>query len=530
MKLPTTLPTKIVLALFVCVQGLAASPLGAQLVERLDSAVKGPTSRPSSLQNNDAEIRLKPDGINSDPGWALDQIGERFSDGTPVQIYSYPDTTTPVRLYLIDTAVKNPISFLAANSNLKSLEVISLLNNLPVPRDHGTQMLSLIAGTGTGIATGTPIHVVNYDIYADSLTADPSTNMTNLAEAIAEAVMHSRLPDTVPMRSVICIATSSITSGLPSQQRFSVERSIESALAAGIPVILSAGNLGADASSYTPPSNGNKNGVITVGASDVNNLKISSSNYGTRVDVLAPGSAVKSRRGGDPLLDPIIPMTGTSPATALVAGAVLAKLSASPTFTPAGLESSLKAAALVTPSGSRVLRSIVAPTPDQFPPDVVPDGPIIVGATSAALLGFTPSTVASLAPTASSAAAVNPAPLAIDSDSDGFPDIVETFYGSPYGIPPSPVISLDSDRQVQFKFPIDQSLFNSAIIGDVFILRNGYSWQIQCSFDRTDWVIPVGSLSKITDEQGQAWLTASFPAGSQISCDARIEIIAPPTQ
>jgi hypothetical protein len=520
-SLKMKLPSVVFLALLWCGQAIAILPLGAQFTEQDVSAIDGTTSLSSTPPNTADEVRLKPDGVNTSPGWALDRIGEKFSADTATPIYSFPDTTNPVRLYLIDTAVRNPGSFLTANPNLKSLEIVSLSGASPAARDHGTQMLSLIAGMGTGIATGTPIHVINYDIYADSPTADPTTDVTNLVEAIAEAVMHSRLPETVPMRSVICIATSSGSSAF----RTAIDSSIDAAVAAGIPVIVSAGNLGADAASYTPPSNGIKNGVICVGASDGNNLKIPMSNYGAPVDILAPGYEVSTR--SESATSPIVAMTGSSPATALVAGAVLAKLSASPTHTPAGIESSLKAASQAATSGPRLLRSIVAPSSSDTPPDIVPDGPL-AGPISLGQAA-TPVQTSSAFPTSSStqAPAAVPAPPALDSDSDGIPDIVETFHGAPQGVPPSPVLSLDAAHQIQFKFPIDQDLLDGAITGNTFVLRNGYSWKIRCSSDFSNWSIPTGILSKSTDTQGQAWLTASFPAGTQPSCFARIEIVAP---
>jgi hypothetical protein len=518
------LPSVILVAMLWCVQVSAILPIGAQLTERQNSAVDVAFPRLSNQSIVGEEIRLKPDGVNTDPGWALDQIGEKFSANTTSPIYSYPDTTTPVRLYLIDTAVRNPSSFTDDNSNLKSFEVINLSGGPPVPRDHGTQMLSLIAGKGTGAATGTPIHVVNYDIYSDSSATDPTTDVTSLAEAISEAVEHSKL-QSVPMRSVICIATSSSSSG----QRDAIDKSIDSALAAGIPVVISAGNLGLDAAGFTPPSNGAKNGVICVGASYEDGQILSEatikSNYGTPVDILAPGFQVDTRKEGGSLLHPIVPMTGTSPATALVAGAVLAKLSASPTFTPAGIESSLKSAAQAMSSGPPVLRSIVAPDPGFAPPDVAPDGPI-AGATIPVPLGSAPSAPAPLAQGSSSTMAA-PAPPAADSDSDGIPDIVETFHGTSQGTPPQSVVSLDANRQIHFKFPIDPNLLDSAISGNRFVLRNGYSWVIRCSSNFSDWSIPVGTLSKTTDAQGQAWLIASFPAGTQPSCFAQIQVIAP---
>ncbi len=517
------LRTVVFVAMLWCIQALATLPLGAQLTGWPHSVVDATSAYLSNRSNDGDKIRLKPDGVNQEPGWALDQIGEKYSTDITIPIYSYPDTTIPVRLYLIDTGVIDPtVNVATAYPNLKSLEIISLSGEPSVPRDHGTQMLSLIVGKNTGIATGTPIHVVNYDIYSESpADADPTTDVTSLAEAISEAVEHSKLPDTDPMRSVICIATSSNALG-QGEQRFVIDRTIDSALAAGIPVIISAGNLGQDAADFTPPSNGTKNGVICVGASDGNGTKIDDSNYGVPVDILAPGYEVKTHNGAA-----LVPMTGTSPATALVAGAVLAKLSANPTFTPAGIESSLKTAAQAMPSGPRVLRSIVAPSSEFAPPDVVPDG-LLAGSISLGQETTSVQTSSSVQKSLSvPAPAAAPAPPTLDSDSDGIPDIVETFHGSPHGVPPSPVLSLDANHQIQFKFPIDQELLGSEIVEGSLVLRNGYSWKIRCSTDFSNWSIPTGSLSKSTDTQGQAWLTASFPAGTQPSCFARIEVIAP---
>lgn len=512
------------LALLIGVQTAAVSSLSAELEAGSGFARKATSQDVPTSLVCDSEVRLKPDGINTEPGWALDQISEKFSTNTPSPVYSYPDTTTPVRLYLIDTAVTDPGLPSADYPNLKSLEINSLAGQ-PIPRDHGNKLLSLIAGKNTGIAVGTPIHVVNYDIYSESAAnADPTTDVSSLIEAISEAVEHSKL-QTVPMRSVICIATSSSDLG----QRYAIDESINSALAAGIPVVISAGNLGLDAAGFTPPSNGVKNGVICVGASHENGVKIDGSNFGAPVDILAPGFEVDTRVGANPL------MTGTSPATALVAGAVLVKLSASPTFTPAGIESSLKLAAQVMPQGPPVLRSVVAPSPEFAAPDVVPDG-LLAGATNPVPLSPTSANSANLPPIAAAAlqsSSVNSASAAVvspglDSDGDGVADIVETFHGMQNGNLPSPAISLDANRQIQFKFPIDQSLLDGAVSGNTFVLRNGYSWKISCTSNFSSWDVPVGSLSKTTDEQGQAWLIASFPAGNQPSCFARIEIVVPP--
>ena len=154
------------LALLVCVQATVAFPAGA------------------------AESILHPDSVNADAGWALSRVGEVFS-GAAANSYAYPDTTVPVRLYLIDTGVSNPGSPADANPKLTFEATFPVGGAASVPRSHGTQMLSLIAGKDTGVASGTPIHLVNYDIYTagDAIT---STTITNLATAITRAIQHHR--------------------------------------------------------------------------------------------------------------------------------------------------------------------------------------------------------------------------------------------------------------------------------------------------------------------------------------------------
>ena len=154
------------------------------------------------------KVILRPDSVNTDADWALSRVGMNFPNA-PANSYAYPDTTVPVRLYLIDTAVANPASFVAANPKLTFEGPISIVSgSASTPRAHGTQLLSLIAGVQTGIAPGTPIHVVNYDIYPNSET----TTNSLLNSAIIKAIQHHRNPNTPKMRAAICIATSSVES------------------------------------------------------------------------------------------------------------------------------------------------------------------------------------------------------------------------------------------------------------------------------------------------------------------------------
>ncbi len=70
---------------------------------------------------------------------------------------------------------------------------------------------------------------------------------------------------------------------------FTLQRAIDEIIAQGVLVVAAAGNGGTDATSYSP---GGLDHVITVGAADEKGRRAVYSNYGPRVDVLAPGGGL----------------------------------------------------------------------------------------------------------------------------------------------------------------------------------------------------------------------------------------------
>ncbi|OBT63094.1 hypothetical protein VE03_07470 [Pseudogymnoascus sp. 23342-1-I1] len=90
---------------------------------------------------------------------------------------------------------------------------------------------------------------------------------------------------------------------------------VESTIAAGVTVVVAAGNDNADASNYSPAS---VKAAITVGATDSTDNRASFSNFGAILDVFAPGVDVKSAWIGSKSASNTI--SGTSMATPHVAG------------------------------------------------------------------------------------------------------------------------------------------------------------------------------------------------------------------
>jgi hypothetical protein len=106
----------------------------------------------------------------------------------------------------------------------------------------------------------------------------------------------------------------------------SLNNAVKSLIAKGVPVVVAAGNSGRDSKSYSPAS---VTEAITVGAyNSANNTLASWSNYGSVVDILAPGVNIYSTL----LNDGYASWSGTSMATPVVVGTIVSMLKTNPTI------------------------------------------------------------------------------------------------------------------------------------------------------------------------------------------------------
>ncbi len=137
------------------------------------------------------------------------------------------------------------------------------------------------------------------------------------------------------------------------------QNAINDVIAAGATVVVAAGNNNANAAGYSPAS---CNGVITVAATDRGGDKASYSNYGSVVEIAAPGGETAVSTNGVlstlntgtsvPVADTYTYYQGTSMATPHVVGVASLLYSLSPSLTPSQVGRILTGTITAFPGGS----------------------------------------------------------------------------------------------------------------------------------------------------------------------------------
>jgi subtilisin family serine protease len=228
------------------------------------------------------------------PSWGLDRI-----DATDVALdnkYSYYSTGTSSYVYVIDTGIYSGHSDLAGRV-VSGYTAVADGNGTEDCNGHGTHVAGTIAGTNYGVAKSTRVVAVR-------VLDCTGSGFTSSVIAGINWVIQSH-----PGGAGI------INLSLGGAANTELDNAVANATAAGLTVIVAAGNNGADACSYSPsraPS------AITIGAISSNDSVASYSNTGSCVDIYAPGSGITSDWIGSSTATNTI--SGTSMATPHVAG------------------------------------------------------------------------------------------------------------------------------------------------------------------------------------------------------------------
>ena len=262
------------------------------------------------------------------PSWGLDRIDQR---NLPLNSsYTYPNTASTVTAYIIDTGIRFAHSTFGgrARSGFDAIDGGSADDC----NGHGTHVAGTVGGSQYGVAKGVQLVAVRV------LNCSGSGTVAQVVAGINWVTANAVKP---------AVANMSLGGGASTSIDNAVTNSINNG---GVTYAIAAGNSNANACNSSPAR---VPAAITVGATQQNDARASFSNFGTCLDIFAPGVGITSSWWTSNTATNTI--SGTSMATPHVTGVAALILSAHSTFTPAQVRTQMVNAAttgVVTNPGS----------------------------------------------------------------------------------------------------------------------------------------------------------------------------------
>jgi serine protease len=300
--------------------------------------------------------------------WGIDRIDQR---NLPLSnSYTYNTTASGVHAYIVDTGVLGTHTQFSGRMG-NGYTAISDGRGTTDCNGHGTHVAGTVGGTTHGVAKGVTIHPVRV------LGCNGSgTNSGVIAGMDWVAANHVKP----------AVANMSLGGGASS----TTDTAVANMVNAGVTVVVAAGNDNANACNYSParaPS------AITVGSTTNTDARSSFSNFGSCLDIFAPGSSITSAWHTSTSATNTI--SGTSMASPHVAGVAALYLAGNPNATPTQVTNAIINASTpnkVTSPGSGSPNQLLYSMFDGAPPPPPPPPPSTELQNGVAVTGLAAST------------------------------------------------------------------------------------------------------------------------------------------
>jgi aqualysin 1 len=244
----------------------------------------------------------------SNPPWGLDRIGQR--DLPLNSAYSYTTTGSGVNAYIIDTGIRRTHTQFGGRA-VVGFDAIGDGRNTNDCNGHGTHVSGTVGGSTYGVAKGVRLFAVRV------LDCNGSGSNSGVIAGVDWVTANHIKP---------AVANMSLGGGVSS----ALDTAVRNSITAGVTYAIAAGNSNQDAANFSPAR---VSEAITVGSTTINDARSSFSNFGSGVDIFAPGSSILSSYFTSDTATATL--SGTSMATPHVAGVAARFLQSNPTASPA---------------------------------------------------------------------------------------------------------------------------------------------------------------------------------------------------
>ena len=250
------------------------------------------------------------------PSWGLDRIDQQ---NLPFNTsYTFTQNGAGVRFYGIDTGILYSHPDFGGRASA-GFDAVTSGGGAVDCNGHGSHTASTAAGSTYGVAKG--MTIIGVRVLGCTGSGTTSGVVAGIDWVRANAIKPA-------------VANMSLGGG----ESAALNTAVANAVAAGIVFTVSAGNSNADACSASPAS---APSALTVGATTTTDARSSFSNFGTCVDLFAPGSSITAAYITGTGQPTTAVLSGTSMSAPHVAGVAGLYLQQNPSATPAAVATAL---------------------------------------------------------------------------------------------------------------------------------------------------------------------------------------------